>query len=69
MSFPAGWTQEAPQQWSRKVEPTAAALAYALMTLPAATIITYAETPYISGEEERVTRIWYDVEKQQASLS
>lgn len=67
MSFPAGWTQINRQEWTREVEPAAAALAYALMTLPAATIISYRSSNY--GDVDQVTCITYDTISQEATLS
>lgn len=68
MSFPAGWTQvPKTRTWNREVEPTALALTYALMTLPAATIMRYRSYNY--GDVEPVTRITYDPDEQEAILS
>lgn len=72
MSFPAGWTQEPRNyipnyEWHREVEPTAAALTYALMTLPAATIIKYTNSD--SWSDTQVTHIEYRSDQQEAVLS
>lgn len=67
MSFPAGWTQQNRQEWTREVEPTAAALAYALMTLPAATIMSFRSNYY--GDQDQITRITYIPYDNEAVLS
>lgn len=67
MTFPAGWTQvPKTHTWDREVEPTAAALTYALMTLPAATIMLYADG---APTGTHVTRITYHPGEQEAILS
>jgi hypothetical protein len=70
MSFPTGWTHTVDwdrDEWERNVEPTAAELAHALMTLPAATIISYRSSNY--GDVDQVTHISYDPHTQEAVLS
>lgn len=69
MSFPTGWTQNRNHEWERTVEPSAAAVTYALMGLPAATIIKYSATANENWADAPVTLITYDPVQQEAVLS